>query len=202
LESIDDGCNFLDEFTEAAEALTDLGRARTKQITTELTTAINQTRLTIKGATEAISSRASTSSLLFGNDLSQLTTNEEPDDVVEPLKASTSRTPKTSQNSNGTTPKSTRTPKDHGDFTSPRKTKNGTTPTRGQGFEYTSPRKNHTGTSTQPLPVIHNNNNNNSATKSPRHGKLQVIHPLKEYPKRLIALDDENEYDGGEFGMI
>ena len=231
LESIDDGCNFLDEFTEAAEALTDLGRARTKQITSELTTAINQTRLTIKGATDAISSRTSTasSSLLFGNDLSQLTINEKPEVVfVDPLKISTSRTPTSSRRSNRTTPKSsTHSSIDHGEFISPRKNKSGTTPktmTVSHDEDYSSPRKNRTGKTPKStrhskelyadigvgdgsqLHSAMNNNNTTTTTntKSPRHGKLQVMHPLKEYPKRLISLEDENqnEYDGGDFGMI
>ena len=227
LESIDDGCNFLDEFTEAAEALTDMGRARTKQITSDLTTAINQTRLTIKGATESIANRSSssTSFLLFGNDASRLTINEKPDVVlVDPLKVSTSKTPKSSRNSNATTPKSfSRSSNDHGEFASPRKSMSETTPkTAGhEAMPYASPRKSHTGTTptstrhskelhsitggdgAMSQPTIHSNAA--ATAKSPRHGKLLVMHPLKEYPKRLISVNDENdhEYDaGGEFGMI
>jgi hypothetical protein len=232
LESIDDGCNFLDDFTEAAEALSDMGRARTQQITSELSTAIHQTRMTIRGATEAISSRTSiaSSSLLFGNETSPLTITEKSDEgFVDPLKVSTPQTPKTSRSSTGTTPKSmSRSFKDQGDLTSPRKPKSVTTPKalpNNRDLDFAYSRKSHTGTTPkstrhsnevhshidgdglqQPHPVSNKSDNKNivSTSKSPRHGKLLVMHPLKEYSKRLIPTNDENEldYDGDEFGMI
>jgi IQ calmodulin-binding motif len=184
LESIDDGCNFLDDVTDAAELLTDFGRAQRKRITSDLSSTLLKTRSSINEVSESLASRLpSSSSFRLGIVSSKSTNNETPKSssvVLEPSHTPSSRT-KTSRSNNAgsrTTPTSTRSAKSLLD--SPSQQKNS-----GQHHTNLSPRH----------PTV---------LPSPRHGKILVMSPYPDYHKKLSSREsmDIDEYNGEEFGMI